>query len=137
MTSSGTFPVKRVNDDSGVRRLLSSLPPPPTIPAARLQSTAPKAPAPVVRARLRPITDADALAAEEREWMALFAEAKRALTEAEEAEWLLRRTRAEEAVRAAEEREWAMLREKAHARYMHASHGQTHARSHATAIAWP
>lgn len=69
--------------------------------------------------------------------MALFAEAKRALAETEEGEWQVLRARAEEAARVAEEREWAMLREKAHARYMRASHGETHARSHATAIAWP
>ena len=137
ITSSGSFPVNRGSDDTGVRRMLSSLPPPPAIPAARLRKDAAKSPAPVVRARLRPVTDTDLTAAEDREWMALFAEAKRAIAEEEDAEWKLLKARADQAAREAEAREWQMLRAKADARFMRESHGSGHARSHGNVIAWP
>lgn len=117
-------------EDTGVHArtpALSKTLPPVSLRTQQRPAIRPAAPAPE-----HGVDDADAQAAEEREWQALYDRAQ-AAAEAEEWEWRTLRARAEVAQRKAEEREWAALLAKAQARYMN----EAHARAHNALSAWP
>lgn len=118
-----------MGEDTGVHARLPALP--KALPAVPLRTHKRPAICPAVPP-VHVDHDADARAAEEREWQALYDQAQ-AAAEAEEWEWRTLRARVEAAQRRAEEREWADLLAKAQARYMN----EAHARAHRALSAWP